>query len=45
MTNSLLSRHRHMSDQIKLVMRIFRKQGNTSFKFMRHFVNDRSKVR
>jgi F420-non-reducing hydrogenase small subunit len=45
MKNGLLKRHRDMEDQIKLVMKIFRKQGNTSLKFDRFFIRDRSRVR
>jgi F420-non-reducing hydrogenase small subunit len=45
MKNGLLNRHRGMEDQIKLVMKIFRKQGNTSLKFNRFFIRDRSRVR
>lgn len=45
MKNGLLNRHRGMEDEIKLVMKIFRKQGNTSLKFNRFFIRDRSRVR
>ncbi len=45
MLNSLLNRHRHMEDEIKLVMRIFRTQGNSSLKFNRNYFTDRSRIR
>ena len=45
MKTGLLNRHQGMEDQIKLVMKIFRKQGNTSLKFDRFFIRDRSRVR
>lgn len=45
MLNSLVNRHRHMEDQIKSVMRIFRKHANSSLKFNRYFANDRSRIR
>jgi F420-non-reducing hydrogenase small subunit len=43
--NSLINRHQHLEDQIKSVIRIFRKHGNSSLKFNRNFVLDRSRIR
>lgn len=43
--NSLINRHPHLEDQIKSVIRIFRKHGNSSLKFNRNFVLDRSRIR
>lgn len=45
MLNSLLVRHKNMEDQVKLVMKLFRKQGQSSLRFNRNFVADRSRVR
>ena len=43
--NSLVNRHQHLEDQIKSVIRIFRKHGNSSLKFNRNFVLDTSRIR
>jgi F420-non-reducing hydrogenase small subunit len=43
--NSLVNRHQHLEDQIKSAIRIFRKHGNSSLKFNRNFVLDRSRIR
>jgi F420-non-reducing hydrogenase small subunit len=43
--NSLTNRHPHLEDEIKSVIRIFRKHGNSSLKFNRNFVLDRSRIR
>jgi len=43
--NSLINRHQHLEDQIKSVIRIFRKHGNSSLKFNRNFILDRSRIR
>jgi len=45
MLNSLIKRHPHLADQIKSVMRIFRKHGSSSLKFNRYFIQDRSRIR
>ncbi len=45
MLNSLISRHPHLEAQIKSIMRIFRKHGNSSLKFNRNFAMDRSRMR
>jgi F420-non-reducing hydrogenase small subunit len=43
--NSLINRHPHLEDQIKSAIRIFRKHGNSSLKFNRNFILDRSRIR
>jgi F420-non-reducing hydrogenase small subunit len=45
MLHSLVSRHRQVEEQIKTVMKIYRKQCNSSLKFNRYFPNDRSRIR
>ena len=45
MLQSLISRHRQAEEQIKTVMKIYRKQCNSSLKFNRYFPNDRSRIR
>jgi F420-non-reducing hydrogenase small subunit len=45
MMNSLVNRHQHIEDQIRSVMRIYRKHANTSLKFNRYFSIDRSRIR
>jgi len=45
MLHSLVSRHRQVEEQIKSVMKIYRKQCNSSLKFNRYFPNDRSRIR
>jgi F420-non-reducing hydrogenase small subunit len=45
MLQSLISRHRQVEEQIRTVMKIYRKQCNSSLKFNRYFPNDRSRIR
>lgn len=45
MLQSLISRHRQVEEQIRTVMKIYRKQCNSSLKFNRYFPNDRSRLR
>lgn len=45
MLNSLINRHNNLEDQIKSVIRIFRKHGFSSLKFNRNFILDRSRIR
>jgi F420-non-reducing hydrogenase small subunit len=45
MLHSLVSRHRQVEEQVKTVMKIYRKQCNSSLKFSRYFPNDRSRIR
>jgi F420-non-reducing hydrogenase small subunit len=45
MLNALISRHQHMENQIKSVIRIFRKNGISSLNFNRNFANDPLKMR
>ncbi len=45
MLSSLVGRHPHLEDQIKSVMKIYRKHANSSLKFNRYFPSDRSRIR
>jgi len=45
MQQSLVSRHRQVEEQVKTVLKIYRKQCNSSLKFSRYFPNDRSRIR
>lgn len=45
MQQSLVSRHRQVEEQIKTVLKIYRKQCNSSLRFNRYFPNDRSRIR
>jgi hypothetical protein len=45
MISSIVNRHQHIEDQIRSVMRIYRKHANTSLKFNRYFSIDRSRIR
>jgi F420-non-reducing hydrogenase small subunit len=45
MLTSLVSHFKQIEDQIKSVMRIARKQGNSSLIFNQHFFYDRSRIR
>jgi len=45
MLDALINRHQNLADQIKSVIRIFRKHGFSSLKFNRNFVLDRSRIR
>ncbi len=45
MLQSLITRLRQVEDQIKTVMKIYRKQCNSSLRFNRYFPNDYSRIR
>ena len=45
MQSSLISRHKGLEDQIKCVMRIFRKHANSSLKFNRYITNTLLRIR
>jgi F420-non-reducing hydrogenase small subunit len=45
MQSSLISRHKGLEDQIKSVMRIFRKHANSSLKFNRYITNTLLRIR
>ena len=45
MLNALINRHQKLEDQIKSVIRIFRKRGFSSLNFNRNFILDRSRIR
>ena len=45
MLNSLVSRHKQLEEQIRSVMRIFRKHANSSLKFNRYITNNIPRIR
>jgi hypothetical protein len=45
MVDAFISRHRHLEDQIRPVMKLFRKHANSPAQFSRHSTNDRSRIR
>ena len=45
MVDSFISRHRHLEDQVRSVMKLFRKHANSSVKFNRYITSDRSRIR
>ena len=45
MLNSLVSRHKQLEEQIRSVMRIFRKHANSSLKFNRYITNNVPRIR
>lgn len=45
MVDAFIGRHRHLEDQIRLVMKLFRKHANSPAQFSRHSTNDRSRIR
>jgi F420-non-reducing hydrogenase small subunit len=45
MVDAFIGRHRHLEDQVRLVMKLFRKHANSSVNFNRYITNDRSRIR
>ena len=45
MVDSFISRHRHLEDQVRSVMKLFRRHANSSVKFNRYITSDRSRIR
>jgi F420-non-reducing hydrogenase small subunit len=45
MVDAFISRNRHLEDQIRPVMKLFRRHANSSAEFNRYITNDRSRIR
>ena len=43
--DAFIARHRHLEDQIRPVLKLFRKNANSPVPFSRHATNDRSRIR